>query len=115
VLVQEGVYSMERVKGAVAEPVVYMIDQSVVGAFYRAHAARGDDQNLNTPGSWFEQLAFESAAASSDADAPGASPNRFYAYSVIARLALISAAVEIDRTKESFGSATGIGPLAAPH
>jgi glutamate--cysteine ligase len=115
VLVQEGVYSMERVKGAVAEPVVYMIDQSVVGAFYRAHAARGDDQNLNTPGSWFEQLAFESAAASSDADARGASPNRFYAYSVIARLALISAAVEVDRTKESFGSATGIGPLAAPH
>jgi glutamate--cysteine ligase len=115
VLVQEGVYSMERVKGAVAEPVVYMIDQSVVGAFYRAHAARGDDQNLNTPGSWFEQLAFEGTPASSDAAAPGARPNRFYAYSVIARLALISAAVEIDRTKESFGSATGIGPLAAPH
>ena len=113
VLVQEGVYSMERVKGAVAEPVVYMIDQSVVGAFYRAHAARGDDQNLNTPGSWFEQLAFEGTPASSDAAAPGARPNRFYAYSVIARLALISAAVEIDRTKESFGAATG--PLAAPH
>src|SRR6476661_6929422 len=35
VIIQEGVYTFENVEGAVAEPVVYMVDQFVVGGFYR--------------------------------------------------------------------------------
>ena len=35
VIIQEGVYTFESVDGAVAEPVVYMMDQFVVGGFYR--------------------------------------------------------------------------------
>ena len=88
VLVQEGVYSFEEVNGAVAEPVVYMIDHFVVGGFYRVHASRGHDQNLNAPGMQFVPLAFEKPCYSPDPDDPGCPPNRFYAYGVIARLAL---------------------------
>ncbi|CAJ0722701.1 glutamate--cysteine ligase [Mycobacterium tuberculosis] len=40
VIIQEGVPSRERLHGAVAEPVVYMIGQHVVGGFYRANPAR---------------------------------------------------------------------------
>jgi glutamate--cysteine ligase len=41
VIIQEGVYTFEKVNEAVAEPVVYMIDRYVVGGFYRVHTDRG--------------------------------------------------------------------------
>ena len=114
VLAQEGVYSLETVDGAVAEPVVYMIDQFVVGAFYRAHAGRGQDQNLNVPGSRFVQLAFDRPSYSPNSGASGCSPNRFYAYGVIARLALFAAAIELERTKQAFVEHFASQPRAAP-
>jgi len=95
-LVQEGVYTFETWEQAVAEPVVYMIDRYVVGGFYRVHAARGKDENLNAPGMTFHPLAFvESCIRPDRSRAPDACPNRFYAYGVIARLALAAAAREI--------------------
>ncbi len=72
---------------AVAEPVVYMMDRYVVGGFYRMHAERGVDENLNAPGSSFVPLALcpERANAPARACKPGASaPNRFYMYGVMA-------------------------------
>jgi glutamate--cysteine ligase len=102
VLVQEGVYSFETVNSAVAEPVVYMIDHFVVGGFYRVHSSRGQDQNLNAPGMQFVPLAFEKPCYSPDPDDPDCPPNRFYAYGVIARLALVAAALELEQTEEAF-------------
>ena len=97
VLVQEGVYSHETWEEAVAEPVVYMIDRFVVGGFYRVHAERGKDENLNAPGMTFKPLAFAESCINPDSSkAPDACPNRFYAYGVIARLALVAAAREIN-------------------
>jgi glutamate--cysteine ligase len=58
VIIQEGVPTYERINDAVAEPVVYMIDRYVVGGFYRVHAERGIDENLNAPGASFVPLAF---------------------------------------------------------
>jgi glutamate--cysteine ligase len=99
VLVQEGVYTFETVRDAVAEPVVYMIDRFVVGGFYRLNTQRGKDQNLNAPGMQFEPLAFAEPCSSPDPDDPDCAPNRFYAYGVIARLALLAASVELERTE----------------
>ena len=99
VLVQEGVYTFESVNDAVAEPVVYMIDHFVVGGFYRVHTERGQDQNLNAPGMHFEPLAFAAPCSSPNPDDPGCPPNRFYAYGVIARLALAAAAVELEKSE----------------
>ncbi len=97
VLVQEGVHSFESLNDAVAEPVVYMIDRYVVGGFYRVHTERGVDENLNAPGMRFEPLAFESCCAFPNPDcAPDDTPNRFYAYGVVGRLATLAAAVEIE-------------------
>lgn len=98
VIVQEGVHTFETwgEQRAVAEPVVYMIDRFVVGGFYRVHTERGVDENLNAPGMQFESLAFaESGACPDQQQAPDAEPNRFYAYGVIARLALLAAAREV--------------------
>jgi glutamate--cysteine ligase len=97
VLVQEGVYTFETVDEAFAEPVIYMIDQFVVGGFYRVHTERGQDENLNAPGMHFAPLPFDTACMLPDPDAnPNCAPNRYYAYGVIARLALLAAAREIE-------------------
>jgi len=97
VMIQEGVPTCETVETGVAEPVVYMIDRYVVGGFYRVHAARGIDENLNAPGMHFKPLAFETGCTLPDAaKEPDAPPNRFYAYGVVARLALLAAARELE-------------------
>jgi glutamate--cysteine ligase len=99
VILQEGVPTIEAVDAGNAEPVVYLIDRYVVGGFYRVNAERGRDENLNAPGMRFVPLPFscpcnlpDRSAALEDA------PNRFYAYGVIARLALLAAALELERT-----------------
>ena len=100
VIVQEGVLTNERINEAVAEPVVYMMDRYVVGGFYRVHAGRGMDENLNAPGSRFVPLAFaESTHLPQPGMRPGASaPNRFYMYGVIGRLAMLAASYELEAT-----------------
>ena len=100
VLIQEGVLTNERIHDAVAEPVVYMIDRYVVGGFYRVHATRGTDENLNAPGASFVPLAFaESPQLPQPGIKPGAStPNRFYMYGVIGRLAMLAASYELEAT-----------------
>lgn len=111
VLVQEGVRTIERVNDAVAEPVVYMMDRYVVGGFYRIHAERGDDENLNAPGMNFEPLPFESGCNLPDCVQPSEqAPNRFYLYGVIARLSLLAAAVELENTDPQRASALTAAP-----
>jgi glutamate--cysteine ligase len=84
VIVQEGVLTNERVNDAVAEPVVYMMDRFVVGGFYRVHAERAVDESSRLP---------------QPGRKPGSSsPNRFYMYGVIARLAMLAASYELEGT-----------------
>jgi len=100
VIIQEGVLTNERINDAVAEPVVYMMDRYVVGGFYRVHADRGVDENLNAPGASFVPLAFaDTPHLPQPGVKPGASvPNRFYMYGVIGRLAMLAASYELEAT-----------------
>jgi glutamate--cysteine ligase len=101
VLVQEGVHTFEKINEAVAEPVVYMVDHFVVGGFYRVHTGRGSDENLNAPGMHFVPLAFEASCALPNPErAPDDVPNRFYAYGVVARLALLAASIELEEMQQ---------------
>lgn len=97
---QEGVMTHEQVHAAPAEPVVYMIDRSVVGGFYRVHAERRGDENLNIPGAQFVPLTYDrSLHLPEPGKKPGAStPNRFYMYGVVARLAALAASYELEAT-----------------
>ncbi|HMW19680.1 MAG TPA: glutamate--cysteine ligase [Nitrosomonas sp.] len=105
VLVQEGVYTFESIHQAVAEPVIYMIDRYVVGGFYRVHTGKGIDENLNAPGMHFVPLAFDtSCVLPNHAALPDSVPNRFYAYGVVARLALLAAAVELEQHAPKVGA-----------
>ena len=103
VIVQEGVYTFETwgKNNAVAEPVVYLWGQRVVGGFYRVHKERGVDENLNAPGMHFEPLAFATTCHQpkqvSELDE---CHNRFYAYGVVARLSMLAAAREMLEQKK---------------
>jgi len=97
VIIQEGVYTHETWgdPDTVAEPVIYLIGNNVVGGFYRVHGQRAANENLNAPGMRFERLAFDDCCISPDKhQSPDAHPNRFYTYGVIARLAQLAAARE---------------------
>lgn len=100
VIVQEGVPTHERVHQAVAEPVVCTMDRYVVGGYYRVHANRGIDENLNAPGASYVPLAFaDSLHLPRPGEKPGVSaPNRFYMYGVIGRLAMLAASYELEAT-----------------
>ncbi len=101
-ILQEGVYTYETwgPELATAEPVIYMIDHYVVGGFYRVHGGRSNTENLNAPGSSFQMLAFEESCTHPDPDCgPDEHPNRFYAYGVVARLAMLAAAREVANSK----------------
>ncbi len=93
VILQEGVYSFETLDNSVAEPVVYHIGHHVVGGFYRVHKDRGPTENLNAPGMTFSALAF-AECCNNPCQADTQKPNRFYAYGVVARLAVLAAARE---------------------
>jgi len=99
VIIQEGVPTYETINEAWAEPVVYMMDRYVVGGFYRVHASRGKDENLNAPGMHFVPLPFATSCNLPDANAsPEVAENRFYAYGVVGRLALLAASLELEKT-----------------
>ncbi len=119
VIIQEGVPTVERVDEGVAEPVVYMLDHYVVGGFYRVHRSRGIDENLNAPGMHFVPLASSQPFASScnlpdcRAQAGARSENRFYSYGVVARLAHLAAAIELERTGHLLAAEAAAPPMTA--
>lgn len=97
VIIQEGIYTNETwsEQAFAAEPIVYMIGRYVIGGFYRIHLTRGDNQNLNAPGMQIIPLNFTHGCNNPDYQMPGREcSNRFYAYGVVARLALLAAARE---------------------
>ncbi len=115
VIIQEGVPTYEKVEDAVAEPVVYMVDRYVVGGFYRVNKERGIDENLNAPGMHFVPLAFAGSCNLPDCNAqPGTAPtNRFYSYGVVARLALLAASLELERTVDLLDRVPATKPAVA--
>lgn len=102
IVVQEGVITNERIQDAAAEPVVYAIGQHVVGGFYRFHADRRHDENLNAPGArhvplpLVDQTTRLPPAGGENRAQP---PDRFYMYSVMARLGVVAASHELEATE----------------
>jgi glutamate--cysteine ligase len=95
--------TLSRVADGVAEPVIYLADDQAWGGFYRVHGARGPDQNLNAPGAFYAPLAGARLQAGPPVDAAG-QPS-LYAYGVVARLAMVAAALELERTDPALSGA----------
>lgn len=89
VILQEGVFTFEKTQEeAFAEPVTYLFGRWVIGGFYRVHASRGYNENLNAPGMNFIPVAFQGGCQSP------LQHSRLYIYGIIARLAALAAARE---------------------
>lgn len=100
VIVQEGVYTFETIveQNSVAEPVVYLFGETVVGGFYRIHREKGTDENLNAPGMRFEPLAFsQSCHEPCGEKSANLYQNRYFTYGIIAQLSMLAAAREVKR------------------
>ncbi len=87
VIIQEGVPTIDKVEGMVAEPLLYLIDAQVAGGMYRAHAERDGEISLNAPGMQFFPMQGCAEQIAKGQDVCGA-------LSLIARLATIAAAHE---------------------
>ena len=85
VVVQEGVPTSLRVgNGLAGEPVVYLVEASVAGMFYRVNSTKGELENLNSRG--MEFLPCES------------SPDGIsLAFELVSRVATIAAGYEIEK------------------
>lgn len=94
VIIQEGIptYETSPNKNAVAEPVLYMIAEQVIGGFYRIHEQKSSFENLNAPGMYFEPLGHKASPTALDTALEFS--DQLYTYSVIARLASLAAANE---------------------
>lgn len=56
VIIQEGVRSIVRADGVMAEPAIYLIGCRLAGGFLRTHAEKGETESLNSPGAIYKRL-----------------------------------------------------------
>jgi glutamate--cysteine ligase len=56
VIIQEGVPTVIRSGGAVAEPTIYMVGEQLAGGFLRTHEQKDERQSLNSPGAVYKKL-----------------------------------------------------------
>ncbi|MCA1811594.1 MAG: glutamate--cysteine ligase [Halobacteriales archaeon] len=95
VIVQEAVPTDIRGEaGVVAEPVIYMVCSRTVGGFYRAHAGKGDADNLNSPGSRFEPLVFPGQEGEPAPGEVALDPCSAHVYAVLGEMASIATGYE---------------------
>lgn len=53
-IIQEGIPTVDKVEGFVAEPLIYFVGAKPVGGFFRMNTERTTKENLNTRGMFFE-------------------------------------------------------------
>lgn len=56
VMIQEGIKTIDKIDGKIAEPMIYMINASVAGNLFRVNETRDEKTNLNSPGANFFDL-----------------------------------------------------------
>jgi len=88
VVIQEGVPTVFKTKdSSSAEPVIYMVEDSVAGVFYRVNSEKSDSDNLNSKGMRFEP--FENTVNEIDTI-----PEVF---TLVSKIAVIAAGYEIEK------------------
>ncbi|MBL6664541.1 MAG: glutamate--cysteine ligase [Rickettsiales bacterium] len=91
VMIQEGVKTIDTINNNVAEPMIYMINATIVGNLFRVNEGRNEKSSLNAPGASFFDL--------NDLDDQntqlGLTKDRApLIYSVVSRLAALATAIE---------------------
>jgi len=56
VIIQEGVRSIVRAEGIMAEPTLYLLGCQLAGGFLRSHAEKDETESLNSPGAVYKRM-----------------------------------------------------------
>lgn len=102
VIIQEGIRTIEEIDQKTAEPVMYMINKCVIGSFYRTHAEKGISDNLNSVGAEFVTIpatCMYNTLHTSNKEQQPCALNQLYTYSMIAKLSMIAAGMELEEYK----------------
>ena len=77
--------------------------------FYRVHTGRGKNENLNAPGMHFVPLSFVPTRLLSDHETSTCfAPTRFCAYSVLARLTLLTVTLKLAQSADDAGESVSM-------
>lgn len=97
VIIQEGIPTRVMAQGTYgqisAEPVVYLMEQNLLGAFLRTNPERGREDNLNSRGMVFKKLCVSDLRRATDRDC-----ELELVYGVIGRLSIAALTLEIADT-----------------
>jgi len=95
VIVQEGVPTIDKVQGAIAEPMLYVIDGVPVGGAYRVNDQRDTLSNLNAPGMRFIGMCDEGECGDEVKDSVETTECNFGVFGLVAALAALAAGREV--------------------
>lgn len=91
VIIQEGVPTIDRIRGFNAEPMIYMINGQVVGNLFRYNEARDERTNLNSGTMQFSDL---NILNDSDIEVGAARQDIVKIYEIIAKISALAATEE---------------------
>jgi len=91
VIIQEGVPTIDRIKGFNAEPMIYMINGQIIGNLFRYNESRDERNNLNSGTMQFSDL---NILNNSDIEVGAARQDIIKIYEIIAKISTIASAME---------------------
>lgn len=100
VVVQEGLPTLDRVKNAYGEPVVYAVNNHIIGGFFRMHHEVNERESLNKPGQVYARLCATPRPEQSRSEECIHDARKFRVYGVLARLAGLAVVAERDELEQ---------------
>jgi glutamate--cysteine ligase len=91
VIIQEGIPTIDRIKGFNAEPMIYMINGKIIGNLFRYNEARDERNNLNSRSMEFSDL---NILDDSDINLGSKREEIIKIYEIIAKISALAAANE---------------------
>lgn len=94
VVVQEGLPTLDKVKDAFGEPVIYALNNHIIGGFFRMHHEVNERESLNKPGQIYARLCATPRPEQSRSQECIHDARKFRVYGVLARLAGLAVVAE---------------------
>lgn len=101
VIVQEGIPTRDKVKDVVSEPVVYAVNNHIIGGFFRSHTDADERISLNKPGQVFAKLCSTPSPEQSRDRKCYHDSHLFCTYGILARLAGLAVMAERDELEQT--------------
>ena len=96
VIIQEGIPTIDKIDNKIAEPLIYLINASVVANLYRANQNRNDKNSLNAMGAeFFDATTLQNKQINHN------HPSLLLIYELIAKTSALASSIELDIYNEN--------------